>query len=53
MRISGLRWEHKYVLIRYFAVRDEKGEFLGTLEVTQNIQPIQEIRGEKSYLIKK
>ncbi|HCW03237.1 MAG TPA: PAS domain S-box protein [Clostridium sp.] len=40
----------KYVLIRYFAVRDEKGEFLGTLEVTQNIQPIQEIRGEKRLL---
>ncbi|SCN23019.1 hypothetical protein N3C_1071 [Clostridium sp. N3C] len=37
----------KYVLIRYFAVRDEKGEFLGGLEVTQNIQPIQEISGEK------
>ncbi|NLZ47511.1 MAG: DUF438 domain-containing protein [Clostridiales bacterium] len=37
----------KYVLIRYFAVRDEKGEFLGVLEVTQNIQPIQEISGEK------
>lgn len=37
----------RYVLIRYFAVRDEKGEFLGVLEVTQNIQPIQEITGEK------
>lgn len=37
----------RYVLIRYFAVRDEKGEFLGVLEVTQNIKPIQEITGEK------
>ncbi|MDF2587521.1 MAG: hypothetical protein K0S41_1362 [Anaerocolumna sp.] len=37
----------KYILIRYYAVKDEKGEFLGVLEVTQNIKPIQEITGEK------
>lgn len=37
----------KYVFIRYFAVRDEKGEYLGVLEVTQDIKPIQEITGEK------
>lgn len=37
----------KYVYIRYFAVRDEKGEYLGVLEVTQNIAPIQQISGEK------
>ena len=37
----------KYVLIRYFAVRNEKGEYLGTLEVTQDIAPIQKITGEK------
>lgn len=36
-----------YAYIRYFAVRDERGEFLGVVEVTQNIQPIQEIHGEK------
>ncbi len=37
----------KFVLIRYFAVRSESGEYLGVLEVTQNIKPIQEIKGEK------
>lgn len=37
----------KYILIRYFAVRSEAGEYLGVLEVTQNIRPIQEISGEK------
>jgi hypothetical protein len=37
----------KYVLIKYFAVRDEKGEFLGVVEVSQDIKPIQEIKGEK------
>lgn len=39
-----------YVYIRYFAVRDEEGEYLGTLEVTQNIKPIQEITGEKRLM---
>ena len=37
----------KYVLIRYFAVRGEAGEYLGVLEVTQDIRPIQAISGEK------
>lgn len=37
----------KYILIRYFAVRSEQGEYLGVLEVTQNIAPIQAITGEK------
>lgn len=40
----------QFVYIRYFAVRNEKNEFLGTLEVTQNIKPIQEITGEKRLL---
>ncbi len=30
----------KYILIRYFAVHSEKGEYLGVLEVTQNIRQI-------------
>jgi len=37
----------KFILIRYYAVRSEKGEYLGVLEVTQDIKPIQEITGEK------
>lgn len=37
----------KYILIRYYAVRSETGEYLGVLEVTQDIKPIQEITGEK------
>ncbi len=40
----------KYVHIRYFAVRSPQGEYLGTLEVTQDIAPIQELRGEKRLL---
>lgn len=37
----------KFVYIRYFAVRDENGEYMGTVEVTQNIKPIQELQDEK------
>lgn len=40
----------RFVLIRYFAVRNEKNEYLGVLEVTQNIKPIKEITGEKRLL---
>ena len=39
-----------YILIRYFAVRGEDGRYLGTLEVTQNIAPIQKIEGQKRLL---
>ncbi len=38
------------VLIRYYPVRDEEGKYLGVLEVTQEIGPIQELTGEKRLL---
>ncbi len=40
----------KFVLIRYFAVRNKDGEYLGTLEFTQNIAPLKELEGEKRLL---
>ncbi|HEX3078786.1 MAG TPA: DUF438 domain-containing protein [Lachnospiraceae bacterium] len=40
----------KYILIRYYAVRDKDNQFLGVLEVSQDIKPIQEITGEKRLL---
>lgn len=40
----------KFVLIRYFAVRNAKGEYLGTMEFTQDIKPIQELTGEKRLM---
>ncbi|MHB8130929.1 MAG: DUF438 domain-containing protein [Mobilitalea sp.] len=42
-----IKMGYNFVLIRYFAVRDKNGAFLGTLEFTQDIKPIQEIQGEK------
>jgi hypothetical protein len=46
-------WIHmgpRYVLIRYFAVRNDAGVYLGTLEVTQDIAPIKAIEGDKRLL---
>lgn len=40
----------KYVLIRYFAVRDTNGDFRGVLEVSQDIKPLQSISGEKRLM---
>lgn len=36
--------------IRYFAVRDKGGKYLGTLEVGQDITEIERIEGEKRLL---
>jgi len=40
----------KKVYIRYFAVRDKAGKYLGTLEATQDITGIKKIEGEKRLL---
>ncbi|HOD73984.1 MAG TPA: PAS domain-containing protein, partial [Candidatus Bipolaricaulis anaerobius] len=40
----------KLVYIRYFPVRGTNGEYLGTVEVTQDIGPLQEISGERRLL---
>lgn len=45
-----IKMGERYVLIRYFAVRDENGGYLGTLEVTQDIAPIRAIEGEKRLM---
>lgn len=39
-----------YVYIRYFAVKGDNGEYIGTLEVTQNIKPIMQIKEEKRLM---
>ena len=38
------------VYIRYFAVRDKSGKYLGCLEASQDITEIQKITGEKRLL---
>lgn len=43
-------WLHlgeKYVFIQYFALRDEEGNYAGTIEVSQDIKELQQLQGEK------
>lgn len=40
----------KFVHIRYFAVRDDQGKYLGTLEVSQDITELRQLQGEKRLL---
>lgn len=40
----------RLIHIRYFAVRDEDGKYLGTMEVTQDITDIKRIEGERRLL---
>lgn len=42
--------KERLIYIRYFAVRDKNGVYLGTLEVTQDITDIKKIEGEKRLL---
>jgi len=42
-----INFKGRLIYIRYFAVRDKDGKYLGTLEVTQDITQIRDLRGEK------
>jgi hypothetical protein len=42
--------KNRKIYIRYFAVRDKNGKYLGCLEVSQDITDIQKIKGEKRLL---
>ncbi len=46
----GENKEMHTILIRYFALRDEEGKYLGCLEATQDIFDIKKIEGEKRLL---
>jgi PAS domain S-box-containing protein len=40
----------RFIYIRYFAVHDRNNEYLGCLEVTQDITDIRALQGEKRLL---
>jgi uncharacterized protein len=40
----------RFVHIRYFAVRDPQGQYLGTLEVTQDLTALRGLEGERRLL---
>ncbi len=40
----------KFIHIRYFAIRDSKGNYKGTIEVSQDITEIKKLEGEQRLL---
>jgi len=40
----------KMIHIEYFALRNDKGEYLGTLEVSHNVTPYRELEGDQRIL---
>jgi DUF438 domain-containing protein len=45
-----LQMGEKFVHIRYFAVRGGDGRYRGTIEVTQDVAPVQKLSGERRLL---
>ena len=45
-----IQLQGKFVYIRYFPVRSDQGEYTGVLEVTQDINPLRALQGEKRIL---
>lgn len=45
-----IKMQEKYIMINYYALRDESNEYIGTLEVTQDITEIHSYEGEKRLL---
>jgi len=45
-----IQMQGKFFLISYYAVRDDNGEFIGTLEVTQDVTEVRSLEGERRLL---
>ncbi|MCW3789495.1 PAS domain-containing protein, partial [Plebeiibacterium sediminum] len=45
-----IKMRGEYILIQYFAVHDEKGNYKGVIEVSQEISGIKALEGEKRLL---
>ncbi|MBN2807203.1 MAG: DUF438 domain-containing protein, partial [Prolixibacteraceae bacterium] len=45
-----IQMKGKFILIEYYALRDEKGEYLGTLEVSQDLTKNRSLEGERRIL---
>lgn len=43
-------FQGKFVHIRYFAVRSHEGQYLGTVELTQDLAPLRALQGERRLL---
>lgn len=45
-----INFKSKFVYIKFIALRDKTGQYLGTLEVTQDVTGIRKLQGEKRLL---
>ena len=45
-----INFQNKFVHIRYFAVRNDEGKYLGTVELTQDLAPLRQLSGERRLL---
>ncbi len=45
-----IQMQGRFILIRYFAVRDDEGRYKGTLEVSQDVTDIKKLEGQKRLL---
>lgn len=45
-----IQMKGKFIHIEYFALRDENGEYLGTLEVSQDLTELRKLEGEQRIL---
>jgi uncharacterized protein len=45
-----IQMQNKFIHIEYFALRNEKGEYLGTLEVSQDLSAKRKLTGEQRIL---
>jgi len=45
-----INFQSKFVHVRYFAVRDKTGAYLGTVELTQDVAPLRVLQGERRLL---
>ena len=42
-----IQMDDKFIMIRYFAMRDEDGKYIGTLEVSQELSRLRALEGER------
>ncbi|MFX1325884.1 MAG: DUF438 domain-containing protein [Promethearchaeota archaeon] len=42
-----IQMDGKFIMIRYFAMRDEDGKYVGTLEVSQELSRLRQLEGER------
>jgi uncharacterized protein len=45
-----INFQSKFVHIRCFAVRNDRGEYMGTAELTQELAPLRQLSGERRLL---